>query len=191
MIIAAATLLAIRPPRAIVAVRHDLRVRDVWRGDKFAKAAFEETKVGSVLVNSVAERLEIRTRRHNMHPFRLNTLELAEQFGVHAELEYRLRLCLSGELGVKHLVGPVSKVAWCFDPAQEVGAAGPGLIFESGLIDDIGASPHRGERLFKAGNGGLIVIAGIVVTGDGPTLVPESLEVGPFVAMAACPEFLD
>ena len=118
-----------------------------------------------------------------MHPLRTNTLELPEEVGVHAELKHRLRLGLPRELGIEHLIRPGPEFARGVDPPEEVDASGPDLILKRSLVYDIHASSHRGECFFRAGVGRLLAAMGVGVTRDGEPLLPEPLQIGPFVAM--------
>ena len=190
MVVAATAPLAVRPPGAGVTVRHEFRIGVVRRRDKRAEAAFKETDVGRALVDPVAREREVRTGRHHVHPFRGKPLELAEEAGVHAELEQGRGPGVARELGVDDFVGPVAEVARRRHPAEEVGATGPDVILECRLVDDIGAGPHRGQGFVRPDAGGGVVRAGIAVASNRPAIVAQAVEPGALVTMAALAEFL-
>ncbi len=93
-------------------------------------AALEQAEIGAEIVDPVAHRLEVGARRHDVHPGGTRALDPLEQIRIHAELQDRAALRVAGELGVADLVRPGAEAARRVHLAQEVDAAGPGVVLE-------------------------------------------------------------
>ena len=68
---------------------------------------------------------------------------LREGLAVEGELERVLRSWMPRQLRVEHLVAPVAERGGPLDPLQEVRDPAPALREEDGLVDVVGARPHR------------------------------------------------
>ena len=146
VIVGAPARLAGRPPRAVVAVRDEVGIGGFVAGQEPVDAAFEQTEIGAEIVDPVAHRLEVGARRHDVHPGGTRALDPLEQIRIHAELQDRAALGFAGELGVAGLVRPGAEAARCGDLAQEVDTAGPRAELERGLVEDVHAGAHGGQR---------------------------------------------
>ena len=145
VVVAATTLLALRPPRAVVAVLDRLRVGRSRAREKVVEVALEQPEVRAVIVDAVSFGFETGTRRDDVHVGGPRPLDPFEQGRVHAELQDRAGFCLAGELGVAGFVGPPAETARCVHLEQEIGAARPGAVREHALVDRVGARMHRGQ----------------------------------------------
>ena len=93
------------------------------------------------------ERVALAGAEHDVHQLGLAPLDAGDLLAVEAELEDVTRLRVPRELGVRDLVAAAGL------PLEKVGVAGPaGGIEEDGLVDDLGAVPHR---LLSTRGGGL------------------------------------
>ena len=84
--------------------------------------------------------------RHDHEALGGNALQLRQPSGIHRHLEQGRDLEPARELGVRDVVGPRAEVAGSLGAQQEVGVADPRPVVEGGLVDDVDALAHRGER---------------------------------------------
>jgi hypothetical protein len=80
-------------------------------------------------------------------PLRLDALELGEPLAVEAQLQHVRGLRVPSELRVERLVRPCAEGRRRLDSDEEVGEPAPPVARQRGLVDDVGARPHRRERL--------------------------------------------
>ena len=79
----------------------------------------------------------------------IKALNLADQFGVEAELEDRFCFCISRELAVRYLVRPAAESSSCLgllDPQQYVSPPSPLAAHKGGLNDHRYAVAHGRYR---------------------------------------------
>ena len=82
----------------------------------------------------------------DVDPLGLAALEASDLLAVEAELEQEVGLGAPGELGVGDLVAPGAEVGRAVVYAEEeVGVAGPAVVEEGALVDDLGAVAHGRE----------------------------------------------
>ena len=70
-------------------------------------------------------------------------LRVRQGLAVEGELQRVLGPRMPRQLGVEHLVAPVAERGGAIDALQEVRDAPPALREEDGLVDVVGARPHR------------------------------------------------
>ena len=82
------------------------------------------------------------------HPgaHRLEALRTGDQPRVEGELHQELGLRAARQLGIEHLVVPVAERGRTGYAAQEVGMPDQLAVAKGGLVDDVDARAHRGER---------------------------------------------
>ena len=110
------------------------------------EVARDQPVVGRVVGHPQAYGLALDAAQHQVHPFRHPSLDDPQQIGVHADLQHGGRRGLAGQLGVPDFVAPRPQVAGRLDAAQEVGVPQPPSIQQHGLVNHVGARPHRFQR---------------------------------------------
>ena len=74
-------------------------------------------------------------------------LQLADDVGVKAKLEYRSRPGFPSQLCVEYLIGPITQCAWGLDPHQNIGIPEPPAARQRRLHDAIDTGTHRSQRI--------------------------------------------
>jgi hypothetical protein len=112
------------------------------RGEHALEAALHAAVVGGEVGETEAL---ARVRAENdVDPLRHRTLLCGEQLGVETELEQEIGLHPPRELRVGHLIAPLAQRRPLREALQEVGVTAPALaVEEDGLVDNLGALPHR------------------------------------------------
>ena len=145
MVVGDALRVAALGPPAELAVRHRVRVGVERRGGDLGEEALLDPAVVGIELRE-PEAVLLARAEDDVDALGLAALEASDLLAVEAELEEEVGLGAAGELRVGDLVAPGAEVGRAVVYAEEkVRVAGPAVVEEGALVDDLGAIAHGRE----------------------------------------------
>ena len=149
MVVGGATGATALVPPALEAVTYLLGIGLRRRGERGEQVTANLPRIGGAIGQPVWPAGTVAG--DDRQELRRTSLQDGKAVGIHGHLQQRGDLDLSRQLRVRHVVGPVAQRTGPVRPLlQEIGVTAPDAVEEGGLVDNVDAGPHRGQRVLLA-----------------------------------------